>query len=179
MEKGKFGFKLSLYAVLAFVFAMLGNLTALMLLAGAVIFVEKNEWASRQVIQAIVLSLFSSVVHVGFSLLGFFDWFGWAGYDTSLYNIYSGWSKFGSIVYYLVDIAVYILGFVAIMNTAKGKEAAVPIAEKFANWAYGRITAAAQTETKAQTAKVCASCGSPLDGGAFCSKCGAPTAKKD
>ena len=52
---------MAFYAVLGFILAVLGYSTGLFLLAGVVIFVEKNEWASRQIIQAICLMMVSSI----------------------------------------------------------------------------------------------------------------------
>lgn len=62
MEKGKLGIRLSFYAVAAFILAFLGYSTVLALLAGFVLIVEKNEWASRQVIQAFFLCIFADIV---------------------------------------------------------------------------------------------------------------------
>ena len=71
MEKGKFGIRLSFYAVTAFLFVILGYTTALWLLAGVVIVGEKSEWAGRQVIQAICLEVVSGVVSAFFALFDF------------------------------------------------------------------------------------------------------------
>lgn len=181
MEKGKFGIRLSFYAVAAFFFVLFGNLTVLTLLAGAVIFIEKDEWASRQVIQAILLSLFSSIVSFCFSVVSFMNWFGWADYGTSLYKIYSFWNRLESIVSYPVRILIYILTIVAIIKTSKGQDAGIPLASNFANWAYGKIeakpAAPAQAAPTQAAGDVCANCGTPLNGAKFCSKCGTPAAK--
>lgn len=184
MEKGKFGIRLSFYAVAAFFFVLFGNLTVLTLLAGAVIFIEKDEWASRQVIQAILLSLFSSIVSFCFSVVGFMSWFSWAEYGTLLYKVYSLWNRLESIVSYPVRILIYVFTIVAIIKTSKGQDAGIPLASKFADWAYGKIsekpaaaTSAAPAAPTQATANVCSNCGAPLDGAKFCSKCGTPAAK--
>ena len=70
MEKGKLGIRLSFYAVAAFILAFLGYSTVLALLAGFVLIVEKNEWASRQVIQAFFLCIFADIVN---GILNIFD----------------------------------------------------------------------------------------------------------
>lgn len=185
MEKGKFGISMAFYAVLAFILAVLGYSTGLFLLAGVVIFVEKDEWASRQVIQAICLMMVSSIIVEAFNLISVIEWTSWAGYGTIVYAIYSAWNKFKEVVYYGIDIVVFLFGLFAIIKVAKGKEAGVPLADKFANWAYGKVAAkpvaaqpvVAQPVAAQPAAGVCANCGTPLNGAAFCTKCGTPAAK--
>lgn len=192
MEKGKFGISMAFYAVLGFILAVLGWETALFLLAGVVIFVEKNEWASRQLIQAICLVMVSSIIAEAFTLLGCFEWTSWASYGTGTYALYSAWNKIKTVVYYGIDIVVFLFGLLAILKVAKGKEAGVPLADKFANWAYGKVVVVTVQPTVAPVAPVqqpvapvqpaapvdaCANCGAPLNGAAFCTKCGTPAAK--
>lgn len=205
MEKGKLGIRMSFYAVAAFVLAALGYSTGWFLLAGVVLVVEKDEWASRQVIQSGCLMVLSSIISVIFDVFGFIDWTSWASYDSILYKIFKIWSHFQDIVFWGVGIVVYIFAFLAIMKVAKGKEAGVPLADKFANWAYGKVVekvkpvapvAPAQPAAPAQPvaqpvapaqpvmaqpaaapAANCTNCGAPLNGAAFCTKCGTPAAK--
>lgn len=184
MEKGKFGVRLAFYAVAAFVFAMLGWYLGLVLLAGVVIVGEQNEWAARQVIEAFVLLVAAEIVNSVFGLFSII---------TYIPIIGSIWIKVIAIFSDLVDIAVYVFSIIAIVKVAKGKEAGIPLADKFANWAYGKVApkpvayatpvqpaAPAQPVAPAQPAAeaaVCANCGTPLNGGAFCAKCGTPAAK--
>lgn len=205
MEKGKLGIRMSFYAVAAFVLAILGYSTALFLLAGVVLVYEKDEWAGRQVIQAVCLTMVTSIVSVVFDVLGFVDFAHWAEYGSFLYKLGNLWSHFQDIIFYLLGIAVYVFGFLAITKVAKGKEAGVPLADKFANWAYGKVVekvkpvapvAPAQPAAPAQPvaqpvapaqpvmaqpaaapAANCTNCGAPLNGAAFCTKCGTPAAK--
>lgn len=81
MEKGKLGIRLSFYAVAAFILAFLGYSTVLALLAGFVLIVEKNEWASRQVIQAFFLCIFADIVN---GILNIFDFL----YQIPLWVLY-------------------------------------------------------------------------------------------
>ena len=189
MEKGKFGISMAFYAVLGFILAVLGYSTGLFLLAGVVIFVEKNEWASRQIIQAICLMMVSSIIAEAFTLLGCINWTSWASYGSGTYALYSAWSKFRDVVNYGMDIVVFLFGLLAILKVAKGKEAGVPLASKFANWAYGKVTVVTVQQTVAPVQQpvapvqpaapvdACANCGAPLNGAAFCTKCGTPAAK--
>lgn len=188
MEKGKFGIRLSFYAVTAFLFVILGYTTALWLLAGVVIVGEKSEWAGRQVIQAICLEVVSGVVSAFFALFDFV-------YRIPLLGTI--WGTLISVINSLISIAILVFAIIAIVRTAKGREAGVPLADKFANWAYGLVKvkpvyaqpmqqqapmqqaapAQAAPAQQAAPADVCSNCGAPLNGGAFCTKCGTPAAK--
>lgn len=185
MEKGKFGIRLSFYAVVAFLFVILGYSTALFLLAGVVIVGEKDEWASRQVIQAICLQVVSGIISAFFGIFNFM---------YSIPILGAIWGTTVGVVESLIDIVLLVFAIIAIVKTAKGKEAGVPLADKFANWAYGRVkvqpvyaqpaqaapvapVAPAQPAPQAAPADVCANCGTPLNGAAFCTKCGTPAAK--
>ena len=205
MEKGKFGVRPALYAALAFVFVLVGQSTGLFLLAGVTIFVEKDEWASRQVLQAILLVYLTSFVSICFNILGFMDWFGWASYGSFIYKISSGWTRFEAVVLWVMRILTYIFALAGLFKVAKGKEAGVPLASKFADWAYGKITVVQQpvapaapmqqpvqpaapqapmqqpvapaVPTEQPAADVCKNCGAPLNGANFCTKCGTPAAR--
>lgn len=187
MEKGKFGIRLSFYAVVAFLFVILGYSTPLFLLAGVVIVGEKDEWASRQVIQAICLQVVSGIVSAFFGIFNFM---------YSIPILGAIWGTTVGVVESLIDLVLLIFAIIAIVKTAKGKEAGVPLADKFANWAYGRVKvepvyaqpaqaapaapvapAAPAQPVQAAPADVCANCGTPLNGAAFCTKCGTPAAK--
>ena len=196
MEKGKFGVRLSFYAVAAFIFAILGYSTALILLAGVVIVGEKDEWAGRQVIQAICLQFVSGIISTFFGLFSFF-------YSIPIFG--AVWGTVVGVVESIISLIILIFAIIGLVKVAKGKEAGVPLADKFANWAYGKITVRqqpvyqqpmqpaqpmqqpvqpmqpvtpAQPAAPAQSAAdVCANCGNPLNGGAFCTKCGTPAAK--
>lgn len=202
MEKGKFGVRPALYAALAFVFVLVGQPMGLFLLAGVTIFVEKDEWASRQVIQAILLIFLTNFVSICFNLLGFMDWFSWASYGSGIYKISSIWAHFESVVLWIMRILTYVFALIGLLKVAKGKEAGVPLASKFADWAYGKITVVQQPvapavpmqqpaapvqqpvapqapveQPAAPAADVCKNCGAPLNGANFCTKCGTPAAK--
>lgn len=131
MEKGKLGIRLCFYGVTAFILAILGYSTLLFLLAGVVLLVEKDEWASRQVIQAFCLCVISSLIY---DILGAFDF---------LYNVPvlgSIWGTIISVINGLISLVVFALCIVGILNNAKGKEANIPLASKFADWAFGIVT---------------------------------------
>ena len=62
MQKGKLGICLPFYAIVGLILALLGQTLLCGLLMGFVIVAEKDEWTSRQTMQAFFLSLFVSVV---------------------------------------------------------------------------------------------------------------------
>ncbi len=70
MQKGKYGLYLWFYAALAFILAILGQTLLCGLLLGFVIIAERDEWLTRQVIQAFCLCFFNAIVNV---VLGIFD----------------------------------------------------------------------------------------------------------
>lgn len=130
MEKGKYGIRLSFYAVLAFILVIFRFDTLLFLLAGVVLIGEKNEWACRQVIEAICLTFVLNIISTVF---GIFDF---------VYNIPfvgTAWGTIIDVITSLVEIAIWVFAIIAIVKTAKGKEAGIPLADKFANWAYGKV----------------------------------------
>lgn len=194
MEKGKYGIRLSFYAVAAFLLAIFGGgYIPLFLLAGVAIIGEKNEWVSRQIIEAICLSFMSSIIY---AFLDIFDFF----YKIPFFG--SIWGTIISVINSIVNLGILIFAIIALVNVSKGKEANVPLASKFANWAYGKVVvkpvyvqqpvyqqpvqpmqqapvqqaAPAQPVQTAPAADVCANCGAPLNGAAFCTKCGTPKA---
>lgn len=127
MEKGKFGVRMCFYTVLAFLLAYLGYSTVLFLLAGVVILVEQNEWAGRQVIQAICLCVVENLVS---QVLGI----------PNIYRIpflSSAWGVVVELINWVLGILVLVFCVVGILKTMKGQEANIIGASKLADWAYG------------------------------------------
>lgn len=138
MEKGKFGIRMCFYTALAFILAYLGYSTILFLIAGVVIFVEKNEWAGRQVIQAICLCFVSNLVH---TFLNIFDPISRIPMLGSVWNIGTG------LVDSLLSIVVLVFCVVGFLNNIKGKEANIIGASKLAEWAYGIAYSAGNSQS--------------------------------
>lgn len=145
MEKGKYGVRLCFYTVSAFVLAYLGYSTALFLLAGMVLIGEKNEWAFRQVIQAICLCVIRNMVS---SILGVFD------FIYKIPFIGSVWGVIDGLIEAAVSILVLVFCIVGILKNIKGNDADIIGARKFADWAYGAAKSAAvkadDTKTSAE-----------------------------
>ena len=62
MRKDRFNICISFYAVLAFVLAILGQTLLCGLLLGFVIVIQKDEWLTKQVMQAFFLALVESII---------------------------------------------------------------------------------------------------------------------
>lgn len=165
MEKGNFGIRLCVYTVLAFMLAYLGSTTLLFLIAGVVLIGEKNEWAFRQVVQAIVLC------YVGTLVSRFFNIFDFIG---SIPFVGAAWNVIVGIIESLVDLAVLVFIILGIVRNLKGQDANIPVAKLLANWVYGvanpkKVKAAAPAAGTA----FCTKCGAPVNG-QFCTSCGTP-----
>lgn len=130
MEKGKLGIRVAFYGVAAFVLAYLGSTTLLFLMAGVVLLAEKNEWAFRQVIQAIGLCLVGSLVR---NVLGIFDFLYSIPYISSVWNVII------DIIYKAIEIVVLALAVVGVLKNMKGDDASLPLLSKMADWACGVV----------------------------------------
>jgi len=165
MEKGNFGIRLCVYTVLAFMLAYLGSTTLLFLIAGVVLIGEKNEWAFRQVVQAIVLC------YVGTLVSRFFNIFDFIG---SIPFVGAAWNVIVGIIEGLVDLAVLVFIILAIVRNLKGQDANIPVAKNIANWVYGVANPKKVKATApAAGASFCTKCGAPVNG-QFCTSCGTP-----
>ncbi len=162
MEKGNLGIRLGFYGVAAFVLAYLGYSTGLFLLAGVVLVAEKNEWATRQVIQAFCLYIASGIVS---SVVYLFDFIGYIPYLGSVWNVLT------QIISTALDVAVLVFAIIGVLKNMKGEDANIPLASNLADWAYGIV----RPKAPKQTQTFCTGCGAPMANGAqFCNNCGKP-----
>ncbi|WMJ22471.1 hypothetical protein RBG61_10800 [Paludicola sp. MB14-C6] len=144
MEKGKYGIYLWFYAVIAFILAFLGQSLLGGLLLGFVIVVEKNDWLTKQVIQAFLLTLFNSVAQLilGWIKIGRID-FSDHGLPWMISNITNGIGAIvnGFIAFLgaIVTVAVLVFCIIGIVNVSKGKDANIPLFSKIANRAFGIV----------------------------------------
>lgn len=136
MKKGTFGIKLSFYAVLAFVLAFLGQTLLLGLLLGFVIVAEKDEWLTRQTMQAFFLTIAVSVIQGALSLISkLFSWIPTLGSISvgSIVSALFGW------INWAVSVAALVFIIIAVIKVAKGNEANIPVFASLANRAYGIV----------------------------------------
>lgn len=137
MTKGKFGLNLAAIAILAFVLGFFELSIALVLLVGFAALAEKDEWLTRQTLQALFLYLGYKVVVVVvgwfFSLLNeVFSWFSAIG----VMNVFSDIHDVFSLILYILFLLLTIL---AIVNLLRKKDAGIPLASHLADYAMGII----------------------------------------
>ena len=130
MQKGKYGLYLWFYAALAFILAILGQTLLCGLLLGFVIIAERDEWLTRQVIQAFCLCFFNAIVNVVLCIFDPLERIPLVGNAFSvIFGIISG----------VISLLILIFAIVALVNVCRGKEAGVPLAKQFAHRAYGIV----------------------------------------
>lgn len=139
MKKGNYGIVLMFYAFLAFVLAFLGQTLLCGLLLGFVILVEKDEWISKQVMQAFFLTLFTSVVYQALGMLNIFNRIPFIG---------AIFATFTTIITGLISFVILIFVIIALVKVAKGKDAGIPVFSKLANRAYGMVEKKVYTQVE-------------------------------
>lgn len=144
MKKGKYGIILAFYAVLAFLLAILNQTLLCGLLLGFVLIAEQDEWTIRQVLQAFLLSLFTSLLSNVLSIFSIFTKIPFIGFAISgiIQTILS-----------LISLVIFILAIIAITKVVKGKDASIPGINKFVNWAYGIVVKKVYTNSDNSTAE--------------------------
>lgn len=130
MRKGRFGIVLCFYPIAAFVAVILHSPLIAAALAAAAIFLEKDEWAGRQTLQAWILSAlvffadFVSSISKTYVSNAFF------------YGLLSFTSTILLIIIVLVTLVFSILG---IIRVRKDGEANIPLCADLAYRAYGKV----------------------------------------
>jgi|GEM_PF-1228625 len=174
MKKGKFGIGLPAFAVLAFLLAVFNQTLAGLVLLGFVILEEKDEWLTKQCMQALILGLmepFVRAVLTGFNIFS----------SVPVLKVIPG--TVNGFIEKIVTIICLIWAFIALSKVKKGEDACVPIAHKFAEWAYSFVNAYAPVQQSMpqgnasapqENAEVrCPKCGTMVPNGAdFCPNCG-------
>lgn len=121
LRKGKLGIVLNFYPIVAFVLAILGQPLLCGLILGFVLLVEKDEWTTRQCMQALFLTLVSSVLSYVFGILAYIPIIGW------LIDILIG----------ILSLVILIFAIISLTKVVKGQEADMPVMSKWAYKAYG------------------------------------------
>ncbi len=185
MEKSKFGISLTLMACIAFSFGILRQAQPVLLVAGFALITEKNEWLSRQVIQAVLLSLvYYLAVLVSDGVFGgmarFFGFFEIYGASTVM-------TKINGVIGGTLYIVFLVFSLMAILKVLKGKDADLPYLSKLigGNFASGlsptseQVVEAYDPVAGEDVSGLCPSCSAQLDEGAsFCTKCGSQVSIK-
>ena len=139
--KGNYGIRLAAYTVLAFLLSYFGSTTLLFLVLGVVLLAEKNEWATRQVLQALVLCYVGVIVR---NVLNIFDFV----YDIPsmfvsvdvLFNVANVlvkiWRTIENLINSVVDLAVLVLVVIGIIKNLKDQDANLPLVKNVVDWVY-------------------------------------------
>ena len=145
MQKGKFGFKLWVYPVVAMAFFVLDQFFLGALAVGFAIAAEKNEWVSHQVLQVLIFGTFAGLANM---VVDGIDWLFGLGSSVPMIAVAGGvvcGILYAAIFVFLV--VFYVLGFTRVI---KGKDAKLPIACTIANHAFGIVAARPQPPVQPQ-----------------------------
>ena len=143
--KGKLGFKLGFYGVLAFIFAALGMTIELVVLLGFVLIVEKDEKTARTVMSALMFYLVYYILKTAFTVLDPISWISWgADYDSGRYKISTVMDRIETIYNFVLRIVLYIVCIGGGMAAAADKEVNVPFASNYVNKIFGKVIEAAK-----------------------------------
>lgn len=134
-QKSTYGICYWFYTLAAFLLAVLGQTLLCGILLLFVIATEKNEWLNRQCIQALLLALIGQVVNIvsgavtsavsgvsGFDYLGLF---------------FGGLSAVLGMIFGAISLVILVFGIIAMVNTARGKDAGIPGLRQIASMAVG------------------------------------------
>jgi hypothetical protein len=150
MTKGKFGLNLAAVAILTFVLAFFGFLEALVLLVAYALLIEKNQWLTRQTLQALYLKLIYNVVVTvvgwAFTLLEkFFGLFKASGIVNALFNI-------NTFINTLLYICLFLLCALAVTRLLKEQDADIPLAANLSDYTMGKVEGLVPPAAPAATA---------------------------
>ncbi len=124
MRKGNYGFNLWFYPAVTFLLAIFGQTLLCGLVTIFAIAAEKDEWTSRQTMEAFFLSLVNALVSVIIDLFGIITWIPFLG---------SGISAILSFCAAVIGFVVLVLAVVGILRVSKNEEARVPVIHGFVN----------------------------------------------
>ena len=130
MKKDRFGICITFYAALAFVLAILGQTLLGGLLLGFVIVVEKDEWLTRQTMQAFFLSLVSGIVQV---VVGFLYWSYRIPFIGGILSTIFG------VITSIISLVLIVFAIIGLVNAVKGKDAGVPGLKTLSEKAFGLV----------------------------------------
>lgn len=125
MRKGRFGLVLCAYPIVAFIGVILNLPIVCALAFGVALLAERDEWAGRQSLQALALSVITYI----------FRWI--VGFVITRMDVNFILAALGaaSAIIYLLAIVVSILGILRVM---RDREADLPILADLAYRAYGK-----------------------------------------
>lgn len=129
MRKGKFGIVLCFYPIAAFAAVILNSPLICLALTAAAVFIERDEWAGRQTLQAWMASM----------LVFFFDKVvDWGAGIIRLPFLSGLLSVIYTVIFVVVYLAAIIFSILGIIRVMKDQEANVPFLSEFAYRVYGK-----------------------------------------
>lgn len=129
MQKGKFGIILCFYPIAAFTAVILNLPLIAAAMAAVAIFIEKNEWAARQSLQAWMASVLVFFVEKVARLMSS---------NFSIPVISTFLSVVSTVVFVVVYLAAILFSVLAIIRVMRGGEANLPILTELAYRLYGK-----------------------------------------
>lgn len=121
MLKSKSGIYLRYIAALSFFLIFFDQILISALMVGLALFIEKNEWLSRQTLQAFFLKLFSEFI---FKLTSGFQYGG--NFFTDSFHYLTGISNLFSFLSACYAIVLLIFTILGIIRTLKEQDAGIP-----------------------------------------------------
>ncbi len=136
MDKGKFGLKLTTYAVVAFALALLGQMLLCGLLVYFVLVKEEDERAARQCLTAFFTSMAFWLLLAVWGLLSLL---GGALMGAVNYRVSIVFFGLFTVLGSLALIALFVFIIIGFAGAAKGREARLPIFSALTDRAFGIV----------------------------------------
>ena len=130
MRKGKFGLALAFYPIAAFICVIVKQPVLCALVTVLAIFVENDEWAARQSLQALFLGIF---------LWFFSDLLPWAASLFPIPFVKQIIQAGATVLSVLLYLAVILLCIFGILHVMKEQEADLPLFSDLAFRAFGKV----------------------------------------
>lgn len=145
MKTSKTGIQLRYLAALSFFFIFFDQAIISILIVGAAIYIEKDEWLSRQTLQALFLKVFSNFVisvlgsSTLISKINTLQIYGYDSYYDDIFDYLSGVDIFKIILIAAFGITVFIFIIMAIVRTLKEQDAGIPFFSGLSYKMFGMI----------------------------------------
>ena len=131
MRKGKFGIVLCFYPIVAFAAVILQAFWLCAVALAVTVFLEKDEWAGRQTLQATLLAVIVRCFRVFSTQLS----------SMFYVPIFSDIIRTAAtVVFVIVYLGAIVLSILAILRVMKEQEADLPLLSDLANRVYGKRT---------------------------------------
>lgn len=130
MEKGRLNINLSIYIIVAFVLSILGQFILSCIFLAFVIFYEKNEQLTRQVLQPFLMIICYEILTIVISIFSVFQLV--IGLDFII-----GMLSIGSI--FIVSLVFFVLNIIGLIQVLSKKYVKIPVFYNLANALYDKV----------------------------------------